>query len=205
MLITVKYEIDLENVQVGEIIHGLEIVDISGDSIICIDPSLDSSNEPYYYSKKTGRCMSDTELDELETSSFNLVNRSEGGFNQEEISRLLRLLRNICGPGIYIEIKLWVFDENNNYVYCDIISGGLKFDFSHNDYHGGYLSINIPKNYPFLKDGELIKTPYEKVAFSIFQDEYVSNKKVEIKIKKLNPFSDKVKQLLDEVKHEYYS
>lgn len=204
MLITVKYEIDLENVHVGDLIQGLEIVDISGDSIICIDPSLDSSGEPYYYSKKTGRCMSDTELDELETSSFNLVNRSEGGFNQEEISRLLGLLRNICGPGIYIEIKLEVIDENGNYDYCDIISGGLKFDFSHNDHHGGYLVISIPKDYPFLKDGGLIWVPYEKVAFSLFQDECTSSKKVEIVIKKLNPFSNKVKQLLDYVKHEYY-
>lgn len=204
MLITVRYGIDLENVQVGDIIHGLEIVDISGDSIICIDPSLDSFGEPYYYSKKTGRCMSDTKLDELETSSFNLINRSEEGFNQEEISRLLRLLRNICGPGIYIELKLGVIDENDNYNYCDIISGGLKFDFSHNS-HYGYLNINIPENYPFLKDGELITVPYEKVAFSLIQDEYESSKRVEIMIRKLNPFGDKVKQLLGEVKHEYYS
>lgn len=203
MLITVKYEMDLENVQVGDLIHNLEIVDISGDSIICIDPSLDSSGEPYYYSKKTGRCMSDTELDKLETSSFNLINSSEGGFNQEEISRLLRLLRNICGPGIYIKIKLGVIDENDDYECCNIISGGLKFDFSHSD-HRGLLRISIPKNYPFLKDGKLIKMPYEKVAFSLLQDEYANSKKVEIKIRKLNPFSDEVKQLLDEVKHEYY-
>lgn len=203
MLITVKYEIDLENVQIGDLIHSLEIVDISGDSIICIDPSLDSS-ELYYYSKKTGRCMSDTELDELETSSFNLVNRSEGGFNQEEVGRLLGLLRNICGPGMYIEIKLEVIDENGNYDYCDIISGGLKFDFSYSDFGGGYLVISIPRDYPFLRDGELFKMPYEKVAFSLFQGECVSSKKVEIVIKKLNPFSDKVKQLLDYTKHEYY-
>lgn len=204
MLITVRHEMDLENVQIGDLIHGLEIVDISGDSIICIDPSLDSSGEPYYYSKKTGRCMSDKELDELETSSFSLINSSEGGFNQEEISRLLRLLRNICEPGIYIEIKLWIFDdEDDNYEYCNIISGGLKFDFSHSD-HQGLLRISIPKNYPFLKDGKLIKMPYEKVAFSLLQDEYANSEKVEIKIRKLNPFSDEVKQLLDEVKHEYY-
>lgn len=196
MLITVRHEIDLKNVQVGDLIYGLEIIDISGDSIICIDPSLDSSGEPYYYSKQTGRCMSDKGLDKLETSSFSLINSSEGGFNQEEISRLLRLLRNICGPGIYIEIKLWVFGENDDYVYHDIISSGLKFDFSYND-HLGLLRISIPKGYPFLKDGELIKTPYEKVAFSLFQDEYANSEKVEIRIKKLNPFSDEVKQLLD--------
>lgn len=204
MLITVRYEIDLENVHVGDLIHGLEIVDISGDSIICINPSLNSPGEPYYYSKKTGRCMSDTELDELETSSFNLVNRSEGGFNQEEISRLLRLLRNICGPGIYIEINLWIIDENDNYGYCNIISGGLKFDFSHSG-NQGLLRISIPENYPFLKDGELIKMPYERVAFSLYQDDYENSKKVEIVIRKLNPFSDKVKQLLDYDKREYYS
>lgn len=151
MLVSVRYKKELEWVQIGNIINNFEVIDILEDSLVSINLGKDSSNEPFYFSKKTGICLSDNNISELNIFIKTFQLHNEEGLSLEKIYELFHFLEHLCKFKEIFSFELRRFKGGRLTENFYIISSDLDFKITHLGASVG-LNIEVPCGCPFVID-----------------------------------------------------